>query len=164
MFAATTSSLASKYELEVDFFDDSATTSSLMCKHEQEVIFSALLMRLPPPPPPPSHPNVSRRWLFLYFNATLPTTTSLTSKCELEVEFFNLSTRLLPPPPLSHPNASRRWNFSAFQRICHHLPHSKCEPDSVTVSAHIPALRSSPTMLNTHTPNDNRQRVRSFTS
>jgi hypothetical protein len=54
-----------------------------------------------------------------------PTTTSLASKCELEVVTVIVSTRLPPPPPPSHPNASQRWFFSLFQPDSHHhyLPH-----------------------------------------
>jgi hypothetical protein len=50
-----------------------------------------------------------------------PTTTSLASKCELEVVTVVVSTRLPPPPPPpSCPNASQRWFFSLFQPDSHH--------------------------------------------
>ena len=138
MSPTTTTSLTSKREPEVVFFDSfamsPATTTSLASKCEPEVVFFILSTRLPPPPPP-SHPNASRRWFFSTFRHVsrhhhLPhiqtragggvfdafamsptTTTSLASKREPEVVFFDLSTRLPPPPPPSRPNASRRWFF-----------------------------------------------------
>ena len=89
-----------------------------------------------PAPPPPSRPNASRMWFFFfqfqrfYHNHHLPriqsrarggvfrsfdmspaTTTSLASKREPEVVFFDASPCLHPPPPPSRPNASRRWFF-----------------------------------------------------
>ena len=111
------------------------STTSLASKREPEVVFFVLSTCHPPPP---SHPNMSQRWFFSTFRHVsrhhhLPrvltragggffrcfdmsstTTTSLASKCELEVVFFDLSTRLPPPPPPSHPNASRRWFFSTL--------------------------------------------------
>ena len=95
-----------------------------------------------------------------------PTTTSLASKCKLEVVTVVVSMRLPPPPPPSCPNASRRWFFSLFQPYSHHhyFPHvqaraggsffwrfdatptttttlaSKCEPEVVflVVSTQLP--------------------------
>ena len=53
------------------------------------------------------------------------TTTSLVSKCELEVVDFGILTRLPPPPPPSCPNVSRGWSIWSFRRASnhHHLPH-----------------------------------------
>ena len=125
-------------------FDTSpTTTTSLVSKRELEVVF--LSIRPPvPPPPPPSHPNASQRWsispfrraslhhhlprvqtqagggFFRCFDTSSATTTSLASKCEPEVVFFNLLTCLPPPPPPSHPKASRRWFFSTFRHVSHH--------------------------------------------
>ena len=54
------------------------------------------------------------------FNAASTTSTTLASKCELEVDLSGVSTCLAPPPPPSHPNASQRWTFLAFQHVWHH--------------------------------------------
>ena len=157
--------------------------------------FFSVSTRLPPPPPP-SHPNASQGWFFhrfrrLYHHHLLPriqtragggsfigfdvpatTTTSLASKCELEVVLSSVSTRLPPPPPPSHPNASwkwilldllmrlplppppshpnvsRGWKFMVFRRVCCH---------SIPDITHKPAATSSPTTLTTtHMSNDNR--------
>jgi len=60
---------------------------------------------------------------FCRFDMTPTTTTSLVSKCELEVVIFVVSTRLPPPPPPLHPNASQRWSFLSFwHNSHHHLP------------------------------------------
>jgi len=48
------------------------------------------------------------------FDVFATTTTSLPSKCEPEVDFFDISTRLPPLPPPSHPNASWRGVFFNF--------------------------------------------------
>jgi len=123
-------------------YTQAATTTSLASKCEPEVVLFVVSTQLPPLPPP-SCPNASWRWLFLSFQHdchhhhlphiqmraggghfcrfdTTPTTTSLASKCELEVVIFIILTRLPPPPPPSHPNASRRWSFSSFRHDSHH--------------------------------------------
>jgi len=112
--ATTTTSLASKRELEVVLF-----IVSTICHHNH---LPRVQMRAGggyfccfdclPPPPPPSHPNASWRWLFSTFrrdshhhhlpriqmrarggyfqpfDATPSTSTSLASKRELEVVLF----------------------------------------------------------------------------
>jgi len=95
------------------------TTTSLVSKREPEVVVFIILTRLPLPPPP-SHPNASRRWLFLSFQHVRPTTTSLAFKCEPEEVHFIVSTCLLPPPPPSLPNASWRWFISPCRCDSHH--------------------------------------------
>jgi len=59
------------------------------------------------------------------YTQTATITSSLASKREPEVVFFDISTCLSPPPPPSHPNASRRWSNLPFRRASHHhhLPH-----------------------------------------
>ena len=125
------------------FDTSSATTTSLASKREPEVVLFVVSTRHPPPPPP-SCPNASWRWFFCLFDCLchhhhLPcvqtraeggpfrrfdvppsTTTSLASRHELEVVFFDVSTHLPPPPPPSHPNVSWRWFFSTFQHVSHH--------------------------------------------
>ena len=114
-------------------FDTSTTsTTSLASKRELGVVLSSVSTSLPPPPPPPSHPNTSRRRFFRRFRRAchhhhLPhvqtqagggffvrfdrpaTTTSLASKCELEVVLSSVLMHLPPPPAPSCPNASWRW-------------------------------------------------------
>ena len=76
----------------------------------------------PSVPPLPSRPNVSRGgFLFLGFDTSMMTATSLMSKCESEVVFVSVSAHPPPPPPL-RTSASWRWTFSTFRHVCrHHL-------------------------------------------
>ena len=51
------------YFIGFDNFNRPATTTtSLASKRELEVVLLSVSTDLPPPPPPPSHPNVSWRW------------------------------------------------------------------------------------------------------
>jgi len=117
------------------------TTTSLASKRELEVVLFVVSTRHPPSPPP-SRPNASQRCFFLSFrrdshyhhlprvqmrarggcfspsNASATTTTSLVSKRELEVVVFVISTRHPLPPPPSCPNTSRRWLFLSFRCVC----------------------------------------------
>jgi len=94
------------------YAETATTTTSLASKREPEVVFFVLLT-CHPPPPPPSHPIVSWRWCFSFFQhvthhhhlpcvqtragggffvhstACATTTTSLASKCEPEVVLFS---------------------------------------------------------------------------
>jgi hypothetical protein len=108
------------------------TTTSLASKCELEVEFSDVLT--------PCHhhhlPLIQKRaggGVFGHFDAYAATSislaskssaaisTSVASKRESEVKFSAVSSPLLPPSPSSHPNASRRCNFGQYQSLCLHL-------------------------------------------
>ena len=146
--ATMTTSLASKRKpggLFSIFHASAMTTTSFTSKHEQEVDFLDVSTCLPPPPPP-SCPNMSWRWIFLTFqrishchhlpciqmragcgvftgfNTFAITTTSLASKREPEVNFFNIFNSFATTTTTLASKRELEVVFSTFQCLCH-LPH-----------------------------------------